>query len=303
MTTLGERLQEAGRHLAARHVPEFPWTAALDPVLARASRNAAPLAGRFDRVERPPDGPAHPPDPPPRARPGTGPGLPAPGAADASPGGAPQAAAAEREMPLPRDVRVRLRDVAGPGADVLRPHAGPAADAVARGHRADAVALGADVYFRDGRYRPDEPAGFGLLAHEAAHVTQTRFPGLGGEGRPGAGAGHAAEAHALAVESAARLSLPVPEAWPGVVASGRPAAWPAEAGLAPVPAADAPGLSPGGAGPPPAEMAGGPPPAPLAAAIDRDTAAPPASVDVERLRREVVADLMRQVRAEFERGG
>ncbi|MGI5321056.1 eCIS core domain-containing protein [Actinomadura nitritigenes] len=302
MTTLGQRLQEAGRHLAARHVPEFPWTAALDPVLARAARNAAPLAGRFDRVERPPDGPAGPPGPPPRARPGTGPGLPASGAADASPGGAPQAAAADREVPLPPDVRGRLRDVAGPGADVLRPHVGPAADAVARGHRADAVALGADVHFRDGRYRPDEPEGFGLLAHEAAHVTQTRFPGPAGTGRPGAGAGHAAEAHALAVESAARLGLPVPEAWPGTVASGRPGAWPAEAGAPAVPAADVPGPSPGGAGPPPA-MTGGPQPAPLAAATDRNTAAPPAPVDLERLRREVVADLMRQVRAEFERGG
>ena len=41
-----------------------------------------------------------------------------------------------------------MREVAGPGADVMRVHADARADAIARAHAADAVTLGADVYFR-----------------------------------------------------------------------------------------------------------------------------------------------------------
>ncbi|MFD0689865.1 eCIS core domain-containing protein [Actinomadura fibrosa] len=320
MTTLGERLQEAGLRLAARHVPDFPWTAALDPVLARAARNAAPLAGRFDRVERPPDRAERPPDRPAgplRTHPAGRNALPGPRAPwpDEVPGGVPQAGSdgvtEARQVPLAQDVRGRLRDLAGPGADVLRPHVGAASDALARSLRADAVTLGADVHFRDGRFQPDEPEGFGLLAHEAAHVTQTRFPARQGASGGAPPHAHAGEDHALAVESAARWSFPAATR-PDPAASEPPADWSTTAHPGAVSGIGVPGPPPARYGPPEAETGGpstgtgatpAPPPIPLAAGTGRDVAAPPAPVDLERLRRDVVADLMRQVRAEFERGG
>jgi hypothetical protein len=40
----------------------------------------------------------------------------------------------------------------------------------------------------------------------------------------------------------------------------------------------------------------------MRASVDRDTGQPP-PVDVEALRRSLIADLMRQLRSDFERGG
>ncbi|GAA0436003.1 hypothetical protein Acor_55400 [Acrocarpospora corrugata] len=303
MKTLGERLDLAGRRLAARHVTSFPWESALLPALNRAAALDAPLAGRFDRVE---------------------PDLAHQDHADA-----------RDAAPLSPEVRGRIRDLAGPGADTLRPHVGGAADALARRHRADAVTLGADVYFRDDRFHPEEPAGLGLIAHEAAHVTDwlssprpapygtgpsgraappeiaspespaerafTSWPGPAPPGWPPPGArqdgpseagqppytpgppataSHGADDHALAVENATRLAG---TAGPGFVIG--PAVPDVPAG--PVPR-------------PPGPQAG---PAPMAAGVGRDLATPPPPVDLEQLRHDLVSDLMRQLRSEFERGG
>ena len=65
---------------------------------------------------------------------------------------------------------------AGFGADLsgVRVHDGPAADRAARSVGARAFALGQDVVFARGEYRPGTAAGRQLLAHELAHVAQDR---------------------------------------------------------------------------------------------------------------------------------
>jgi Domain of unknown function (DUF4157) len=76
--------------------------------------------------------------------------------------------------PLPDAVRARMEGTFGAGLGDVRVHTGVVADRLNR--RLDAVAFtaGADVFFRDGRFRPDSPAGERLLAHELTHVAQQR---------------------------------------------------------------------------------------------------------------------------------
>lgn len=64
------------------------------------------------------------------------------------------------------------------GADLagVRIHDGPAADRAARSVGARAFALGGDLVFARGAYRPQEPDGRRLLAHELAHVAQDGQP-------------------------------------------------------------------------------------------------------------------------------
>ena len=175
---------------------------------------------------------------------------------------------------IPPDVRRRLREVAGPGADVMRVHGDARADAIARAHAADAVTLGADVYFRQGRLAPDDRRGEALLAHEASHVSAS----LGLPDAPGAPPGGAGqEALALARERA--------------VFAGSPGN--------PVPVPLRPAVQSG-----PVAQAARPQPAAMRAAADRDTSGEAApGVDLEALRRSVVDDLMRRLKTEFERGG
>jgi hypothetical protein len=76
----------------------------------------------------------------------------------------------ERGMAVPAQIRDRLRDIAGTAADAARLHHSPRSDAIAREHRADAVTIGHEIFFRAGALRPQDPAGFALLTHEATHV-------------------------------------------------------------------------------------------------------------------------------------
>ncbi|MGV9385758.1 eCIS core domain-containing protein [Nonomuraea sp. NPDC003707] len=299
--TLGERLDKAGRQIAARHLPSYPWVSGLARVAEHVTRLTEPFDGRFERQESPVgrqdeivrgvpvgDAPGASPSP---ASPGEA-SPPRPPAArafsgDRTPTEFPsaesvRAPASAPGQALPPGVRSRLRGVAGPGADALRVHDDAAADTVARAHGADAVTAGADVYFRDGRLRPGDPAGFGLLAHEATHVTALLDPG--GDWRRAAPGGVAAEERAaLAQESAARHA-PGPGAAPP---PGGPPALP-DPGVAPP--APAPATAPRAAA------------HPMTAPVGRDLAQQP-PFDVEALRRSLIADLMRQLRTEFERGG
>jgi hypothetical protein len=297
--TLGARLDAAGRALARRHRVAVGWLAAARPVLERAAALDEPHDGRFARREQVPPGLAVPgrrpagagPDEPlpvirrdaatPAAgagghpRPATTPAGVVAGSRAAAPAPPATAAPVPAGRPLPPDVRARLRPLVGPAADVLRVHEGPAADALARQHTADAVTVGHDVHVRSGRLRPDEPAGFALLAHEAVHVAAAVSGASHARTRPG-GVG-AEEDAALAVEATAHR-----------MATGGPP--PAAAAPAPAPA--------------PAAPAGGPAPAaarPMTAHVDR--AVPTAAaLDVEQLRRELVRDVMRRLRSDFERG-
>jgi hypothetical protein len=289
--TLGERLDEAGRRLSVRHFPAYPWAGGLGHVLARARSLTGQFDGRFQRVEWPPDGR----DPTASAihraaRRGLA-GLPVADGARTGEG-----------RPLPADVRARLRARVGPGADALRVHDDGAADALARAHRADAVTVGRDVYFRGGRYRPRQDGGFALLAHEATHVLALLHPAVAWRRATDGGVADE-ERSALAAERAVRGGLD-PRAGAGGGQAHAPAAERAVPG----------GLeSHGGAGtrPPSTPATGGAPPRqapaarPMAAPVDRDAAAPssPAPLDLQGLRRNLIDDLMRQLRAEFERGG
>ncbi|MFM9693534.1 eCIS core domain-containing protein [Streptomyces europaeiscabiei] len=86
------------------------------------------------------------------------------------------------QRPTPHVLR-RLERGLRADLSALRIHTGPAADRLAHGLGADAFACGAHVFFRRGAYRPDTPAGFRLLAHEAAHVVQQALGRVGGTGR------------------------------------------------------------------------------------------------------------------------
>lgn len=55
---------------------------------------------------------------------------------------------------------------------LARLHRGPVAAEAARTLRAEAFAIGRDVFFGEGRYDPSSKAGLGLLAHELTHVRQ-----------------------------------------------------------------------------------------------------------------------------------
>ncbi len=65
------------------------------------------------------------------------------------------------------------------GADLstVRIHTGKKANQMARNNNADAVTIGADIYFADSKYSPASEDGEKLLAHELQHVVQ----GLRGE--------------------------------------------------------------------------------------------------------------------------
>lgn len=60
----------------------------------------------------------------------------------------------------------------GGGIEGVRIHDGPAADRAARSVGARAFALGGDIVFARGEYRPASEPGRRLLAHELAHVRQ-----------------------------------------------------------------------------------------------------------------------------------
>jgi len=74
-------------------------------------------------------------------------------------------------------VRKPLERSFGRRLDGVRVHADTAAAAAARSVRARAFALGNDIWFGAGEYRPDDGAGRRLIAHEVAHTLEQRAPG------------------------------------------------------------------------------------------------------------------------------
>ena len=76
--------------------------------------------------------------------------------------------------PLGAAVRAPLERSFGRGLGGVRVHSGAAAAWAARSVRARAFALGKDIWFGAGEYRPDDPAGRRLIAHEVAHTLEQR---------------------------------------------------------------------------------------------------------------------------------
>jgi hypothetical protein len=300
--TLGELLNDAARRLSARHTPAYAWAGGLARVLDRTARLSAPHEQRFERLETHAEGPAArlPLIGAPSAHRDLGAraGWPRPPRAGVAP--ADHLVAQSEAVPaddhsgrrdagrqLPSDVRSRLRALAGPAADAVRVHDDSPADALARAHQADAVTVGRDVHFRACRYAERQERSFGLLAHEAVHVMALLKPPPGW--RRGTLRGIAEEeGAALAAERAARAAA-VPR---------RPTALAPSSGFPdPAPPA-APRAAPVTAEPASPTAAA----VPMRAPADRDSAAPAPAPDLEHLRRSLVEDLMRRLRAEFERG-
>jgi hypothetical protein len=310
--TRGERLATAGRALRDRHLLVYSWEAGFAHLFQRLDELDRSWAERFARNET--DRPAPVVVAAPRSR------RPVDGSAGAHPGppvsdgGAP-VLPPEPGRPigpaLPPDVRSRLRAVAGPGADHMVVRTGADADAVARARRADAVTVGTEVYMRSGRFRPDSPAGFALLAHEARHVTAAFDRDVAARrGTPqGAGAeedlARRVERRARSVASPAGGAAHGPGDHPSVAGRlWRPGS-PADSGRLAAPGSTS--LPPLPVPPPaPAQQAAGVPAStvPMTADTERDEApaAAGASFDVEALRRSVIDDLMRRLRTDFERG-
>lgn len=84
------------------------------------------------------------------------------------------------EVPQRLDPRLAtdLAPLTGQVPDEVRLHTGPMASRMARRLGARAFALpGGDVFFGQGEFRPADPEGKALLAHEMTHVAE-RLPGL-----------------------------------------------------------------------------------------------------------------------------
>lgn len=74
--------------------------------------------------------------------------------------------------PLPADLGARFGASLGSDLSSVRVHTGAASASAAEGLGARAFAVGQDIHFAAGQYRPDDPSGVHLLAHETAHTVQ-----------------------------------------------------------------------------------------------------------------------------------
>ncbi|MFD8800533.1 eCIS core domain-containing protein [Streptomyces atroolivaceus] len=81
-------------------------------------------------------------------------------------------------QPLDLSVRRELEEQLGHDFSRVRLHTGPDAGALTGMLGADAVAVGQDIFFREGTYRPGTQDGQRLLAHELLHTVQNPH-GLG----------------------------------------------------------------------------------------------------------------------------
>lgn len=93
----------------------------------------------------------------------------------------------EREAPprpVPAAARQFLADRLGLWLPSVFVHTGPAADRLARMHRADAVTFSDRIAFRHGQYDPATDAGRALLGHEFTHIDHARRRGRPGASQP-----------------------------------------------------------------------------------------------------------------------
>lgn len=78
---------------------------------------------------------------------------------------------------VPAAVRRPLEGAFGTSFEGVRAHTGPVAERMTAPLRTRAVTVGDDVYFGPGQWRPGNPGGTELIAHELAHVVQQRASG------------------------------------------------------------------------------------------------------------------------------
>ena len=94
---------------------------------------------------------------------------------------------------LPAQTAAALRSQLGPAVDQVRVHTGPEAADFAQSLGARAVAVGQDIYFNRGEYRPGTTTGDQLIGHEMHHAVI----GGGGPGVSRPGDAHEREADAF----------------------------------------------------------------------------------------------------------
>lgn len=271
--TAGTRLARQAGALMERRLHRPGWTRTVAPVLARAAARPQ-SATRFARVEQAAGLPPLPGVPPPVF------GLP-------------------RPEPLGATVREALPAELGTATAAMRVHRGPQVDARLSEAGADAITAGTDTAIRDGAFRPHEPSGAALIAHEAAHVMAGTAPGAAW--RRATAAGRAEEERwALRVEHtvSADRSGALPPAGPRPWAAPQDAPWPAAPPSTPSidPVARTGSLT-------------DPSAPPMTALVGRDdTAEPPAprpapTAAVPALTDAAYRELLHRLRVELERGG
>ena len=268
ITTAGQRMAGEARRVFERRAPALAWLELLGPLLRRIGALPTPGNSPYQRVERP----------------------------EAAGYGWAQPPAAEPEelwkepTPLAPEVRLRLRELAGPGVEAMRLHDDEHADALAVLHHADAVTVGQDVFFRRGQLRPHEDTGFALLAHEAVHVAEALQPNAAWR-LAVAGGSREGERRAATVEATAL-------AW-------RRHGAPPDAPLLPPRVSVAPAWTgaPAAASPSPSSPVLRPAAAPTDRPPQELAANAPPGMGFEELRDALYRDLMTQFRADFERGG
>jgi Domain of unknown function (DUF4157) len=322
---LGRRLDALARARLRALAPRPAWASPLAVALRHTEEVADVLGERFERTEMPPRPPAEPAFDladatiARRAVPGTWAGREGGNARQgplADDGDAwPPAQERDDDTPdhevreVPADVRSRLRREVGPAADLMRVHAGPEADVQARSADADAVTKGRDVYLRQGRWAPRREEGVALLAHEATHVAALVDPGTAWRRAVGELAEEAlarARERALLGAGAGRFAtgLGAGPGWPGPLDGPATRSGAAPGHGEPAPSVGhtsppAPAAAPAAASAPPAVAVRS---AGTRASVDRDLTPPAPAVDLDALRRAVIAEVMQRMRSEIERG-
>ena len=74
--------------------------------------------------------------------------------------------------PLPGNLQARFESSLGADLSAVRIHTAAASAEASEAVGARAYAMGNDIHFDAGQYRPDDPSGVHLLAHEVAHTVQ-----------------------------------------------------------------------------------------------------------------------------------
>lgn len=205
---------------------------------------------------------------------------------------------------------MRLVELVGSALPAIHVRDDVEAEAVVRSQKADAVTVGNQVLLRAERYRPHTPQGLALLAHEAVHVAAAQQSNVAWQRATAAGRAEE-ERQALHVERAALGSAweaPINSHRAGDAAPGGPSTLPAMQSPQPPATSDVTGSLPamhtaGSADAPAGALQ------PMAASANRDleglaaSPAPAPAPSFQDLREALYRDLMRQLRADFERGG
>jgi len=86
----------------------------------------------------------------------------------------------DRVFPLETVALKQFNATHGTDIDKAIIHVGPYADEYTRSFQAQALAIGVDIFFRHGAYKPESEEGRKRQAHELAHVAQYKEGRVGG---------------------------------------------------------------------------------------------------------------------------